>query len=235
MSLFNPTLGKQLKRLFSGETLQVKTTDRYIPKESEEYKKAIQRHFTFWTDNETGELCCKYVQFLGERPNELDEEESCVHKGQAALALLYKYGFLDIGTFNQNYMPSEPKNKEVMALGLSYIIDIMQIADLKVPKRSHPTMSDINIFSRIDVYNVLINGKYISLEDFSKSYEKKPLEDVIAKLKEIANNKLVNRKIYGIPSHRQASEDELFGPKHNEVKNKPENENFKDKEDDDGR
>lgn len=233
MSVFTPTLATQLKQLSKGKTLQIETTDRYVAKESEEYKNAIQQNFTFWMDNETGELCCKNIRFLGERPNEYDEEESYVHKGQDALALLYKYGFLDIGTFKQGYLPGEPQNKQVMSLGLAYIIEIMEIVDSKVPRKPHPTRSDWVTFSRKDVVNMLLHGHYISLEDFSKSFNKTPLnlEDVIIKLEAIANNTLVRQKIYGIPDHLPATDEVLYGPKHNENPNIPIDENFKNKDD----
>lgn len=211
MSVFHTILSNQLECLAMGKTIEIETTrDGYV-KNSNAFQAAEKMRFTFWMDNNSGELCCKYTNFLGEKPDECDEKDSFTHKGQAALAFLYKYGYLLLATFTQKISEhSEPINDKTMALGLLYLIELMKTVDAETPR--HSNSKHVTFFFSA-VVNLLLNSQFMSFADFSKLHNKEQinLEAVFVELKTICNNSANILKNRFGDLGRMADEDEIFG------------------------
>ncbi len=221
---FSVTIAKFLKLLAEGKVLKFTEVpdleydrNRYFIKSKEvlESPNKLKSIYKFWMDSQTGELKCEYFTYVGESPDQDDEDEKKLYKGQEALAFLYPYGFRDISTYKKEKTEAtsirDDSTIATIAIGLKYLIYIMKTTNenYNLLDRADGNPIDSKDFLRFEkstVQQFLLNYDFNSYDEFSKKFSGSllNLEDIIEELKSVADNKdnegkrLGIGKIYGV-------------------------------------
>ncbi len=206
MSYFSVSIARFLNLLAEGKVLKFTEVpnfkydpNRYFIKSKEvlESTNKPKSIYKFWMDNQTGELKCEYFTYVGESPDQDDEDEKTLYKGQEAFAFLYPYGFRDIATYKlEKTEATSVRDDSIIAIGLKYLIYIMKTTNnnYNLLYRADVNPIDSNgfvSFERSSVQKFLLNNVFNSYDEFSKIFlgSLLNLEDIIEELNSVANNK----------------------------------------------